>query len=194
MTTIRRIRWVGAAWVALLLVCVPVTCQAVSPSAERELLAAYVPPAFGDETSHVSFRTLHVTPGDSAGWTLTPARRQKLSEGQQWVRFEEEFGVQNRSDSWMLSGIQSAKYHFDKTVFALDLLAENVERALQLEYNLARGQMQLGAPPPTRPAVRTYHDLWRDVWENARIKSDVDLDIFSGRAWVGLRLVIPFGD
>ncbi len=174
--------------------CATVTCYAVSPTAERELLAAYVPAEFGEQSTVAAGLRRHIVLSDMENWTLTTARRQKLSEGQRWVNFENEFGVQDRSESWVLSGIQSAKYQLDKTVFALDVLVENVERAIQLEYDVARGNVQVGGAPKPRGPARTYSDPWRDVWENARVKSDVDLDVFSGRAWVGLRLVFPIGD
>jgi len=178
----------------LLLCCATATCFGLSPQEERELLAAYVPLEFGDESALVTSLHRHSMLRDADNWTLPTSRRQRPSDGQRWVEFEDEYGVHRRSEFWMLSGIQSAKYHVDKTVFALDVLVENVERAVQLEYDVARGNMQWGSSAKNRVPIRTYADPWRDVWENARIKSDVDLDIFSGRAWVGLRLVIPIGD
>lgn len=189
---LNRVSFVAMA--AVVLACAAATCNAAPPEVERELLAAYVPPDFGDESALATGLRRHIVLSDSENWTVTTAPRQKLSEGQRWVRFEDEFGVQERSESWMLSGIQSAKYQLDRTVFALDVMVENVERAVRMEYDLSRGTMHMGETYRPRAPLRTFADPWRDVWENARLKSDVDLDVFSGRAWVGLRLVFPIGD
>ena len=91
-------------------------------------------------------------------------------------------------------GLRSAKYNLDRTVFALDRFVENVSTALAFEYRLSpkpdtatpAGQ----APEPERP----YFSPFRDVWENARLHSDVNLNTGTGHAWIGIRLVVPFGD
>ncbi|MGD0650542.1 MAG: hypothetical protein ABSA97_05295 [Verrucomicrobiia bacterium] len=46
----------------------------------------------------------------------------------------------------------------------------------------------------TAPLRRYYSDPILDSLENAQIKSGVDWDSHAGRAFVGVRLVLPFGD
>lgn len=121
------------------------------------------------------------------------ARRTRPTTGQRWSEFEREFGIHEPSESLVLGAIQSAKYQLDKTVFALDLFVEQTREALQFEYDFARGVLIRGAAESegTAPAARS--GWWGPAFGEARLRSDVDLELGSGRAWVGMRLVVPMG-
>ena len=152
-----------------------VVCWGEPSPSSRELLAAYVPIQMtwkGDSLASAS--SMPMT-GFMDAQCRFPIR--KLSEGQKWIRFEEEFGVRDRSDSMVLSSIQSAKYQLDKTVFALDVFVDQCERAIQMDYDVSRGDFQVGGTGPAPLSKRVYSDPLRDAWENARLRSDVDVNV-----------------
>lgn len=159
----------------------------VAAEPQTELLAAYVPPSLILET-HPSPPTLPEWEllSETSHWRLTPPRTRLASHMTRWARFEDEYGIREREPSAFKASLQTAKYQLDKTVFALDDFVANLEDALKIEYRLSSAGT--GTPP------RAYRDPWRDAWENATLKSDVDLNVFSGRAFIGLRLVFPIGD
>lgn len=125
--------------------------------------------------------------------TLLRARRVRPTAGQRWSDFERKYGITDPSDSFVLGAIQTAKYQLDKTVFALDLFVEQTRDALRFEYDFARGILIRGRQEPEdnmQPSTSTW---WGPSFGEARLRTDVDLDVASGRAWVGLRLVVPVG-
>jgi len=153
-----------------------------------ELLAAYVPPSILWEAND----SLTAPPGslaltESQNWRVTSPRIRGLSTGQRWEAFETEFGITDEDYSWFKGSLQTAKYQLDKTVFAMDDFVTALEDTFRFEYDLRAGTGSFGTDSRVQrqPA---------DPRRNARLRSDIDLHPFSGRAFIGLRLVVPFGD
>ena len=167
--------------------------RAVDQAATAQLLAAYVPPTLLTDQPILALQDTQrefIKETDLSEAT----RARQLTEAQRWDRFESEFGVQNQTSSALESGLRSAKYDLDRTVFALNGFVETVADALEFEYRfgdntgLARSSQASTAP------LRRYFSPLRDALENTRLRSDVDLNVGSGQAWIGMRLVVPFGE
>ena len=119
--------------------------------------------------------------------------RQPLTQGERWEKFEAEFGLKEKNPSLFKSSLESAKYRVDKTTFALNEFVQNVENALSFDYGLRPAGGRNGTNTATRGAATSPIPLW-DAVQNARFKSDIDLNVPGGRAFVGVRLVLPIGD
>ena len=126
--------------------------------------------------------------GEAATAGMTKPKRE-LTQGERWEKFEAEFGIHEKDPSLIKGSIESAKYRLDRTVFALNEFVQNVEDALSFDYGLR----SLATNESTRAASASPIPLW-DAIENARFKSDINLDMPGGRAFVGVRLVLPIGD
>lgn len=130
--------------------------------------------------------------GDEAARLMNQPRR-PLTQGERWEKFEAEFGLKEKNPSWFKGSLESAKYRVDKTTFALNEFVQNVENALSFDYGLRPASGRDGTNTVTRGAAGSPIPLW-DAVQNARFKSDIDLNVPGGRAFVGVRLVLPIGD
>lgn len=179
-------RWiacgVAAAWLAL-----PVVARAEDSRAL--LLAAYVPPSVlrTDQTPAISLSTTK-TPGraaelDSLSWPLADQLRRE--------RFEAEYMIRDKSPSLVLGSLQTVKYNLDKSVFELDNFVNRVSRSLEFDLNVGNS---LGFTNGSSAPNRVYFSPLRDVLENTRLKSSVELNAPAGRAYIGLHVVFPVGN
>lgn len=187
-------RWVS---IAACLAALFAGRAAHAQEAKRPLLAEHVPLSILVEPSA---STNSVAAGGITGWAdgeaataaMTRPKRE-LTQGERWEKFEAEFGIHEKDPSLIKGSIESAKYRLDRTVFALNEFVQNVEHALSFDYGLRT----LGRGSSTSESARAVSSssipLW-DAIENARFKSDIDLDVPGGRAFVGVRLVLPIGD
>jgi hypothetical protein len=119
--------------------------------------------------------------------------QQRLTEGERWEKFEAEFGLKEKNPSFVKGSLESAKYRMDRTTFALNEFVESVENVLTFDYGLRPPASPEGTNTTTRGAAASPIPLW-DAVQNARFKSDIDLNVPGGRAFVGVRLVLPIGD
>lgn len=170
-----------------------------SARAEREsseLLAGYITASdvstnpVGAVEARVGLRGRETSP-DWSLYDIGPRPRGRLSEGERWEKFEAEFGVEKKSSSLMKGALEEAKYRLDSATFAMHDLVKNVEERFRFEYQL---RDLSSSAPRTRGLRPMYSNPFEDMIDNARLRSDVDLNVFSQRAFVGLRLVMPFGD
>ena len=109
------------------------------------------------------------------------------TEADRWTKFEADFGIKTKDPSFVKSSIESAKYKLDETVFAAKEFADT------LHYDAYLTDLLTGTSSNSPPR-RYYSDPILDSLENTRIRTGLDWDRQSGRAFVGLRLVVPFGD
>ncbi len=127
-------------------------------------------------------------------WTLYDIgrlRHGRLSEGERWEKFEAEFGADKRSSSLMKGALEEAKYQMDSATFAMNDLVKSVEERFRFDYQLR----DLSSSAPRTSGLRPmYNNPFEQMIDGARLRSDVDLGTFSKRAFVGVRLVMPFGD
>lgn len=190
----RSCRWAG---VTACLVGLLVATVACPQEAKRELLVEHVPPSLltappASTNSVVSLEAARAIDGEEAARFMNQPRHQ-LTQGERWEKFEAEFGLVERNPSLIKGSLESAKYRLDKTVFQVNELVQNVENALSFDYGLRPADGSNGANRFTRSTPTSPIPLWNMV-ENARLKSDIDLNVPRARAFVGVRLVLPIGD
>jgi hypothetical protein len=180
----------GSVLVATLLCVAPCGGQ-TNP---RPPLASHVSPAdvaTGEvaRVERVRPARYHVGTTDPMSYSIA-SDRQRLSAGQRWENFHAEFGIQQRSASTFKSTLEAAKYRLDSATFVVSDFVETMEERFEFEYELRNLN-----PAPHRAAIRPIYDNpISDMLDNARFRSDIDLDVGAGRAFVGVRLVLPFGD
>lgn len=104
-----------------------------------------------------------------------------------WVRFEEQYGIDQPSPSAVKRTIQTAKYTLDKLCFS----ALETARKLEFTYDIGHeSPTSLGSgtaqPPYSLPLFGRFG--------HAQLKSKVTFhDPHTGQAFIGLMLTIPFG-
>jgi hypothetical protein len=72
----------------------------------------------------------------------------------------------------------------------MDNFVNHLENALTFEYRL-NGDGATGASSKTN---RSYFSPLYDIWENTRLKSEVNLDMPQGKAFLGVTLQFPIGN
>jgi hypothetical protein len=151
---------------------------ALAQQATNELLAAYVP-----ASALTGYEPAASEPVMPRTGSAVPELPIELSpKRQRWEQFEREFAVETPTNSLVKATLTSAKYRLDRTVFALQTWVEDFEDAVSFNYNVRQFLHR----------SRTDSLPWPKALQDARLKSDVD--IHTGGAFVGIRLVLPLGD
>ncbi len=105
-----------------------------------------------------------------------------------WEHFEAEFGLRDDRATGVTASIARAKYGLDLLTFSAEVLADSMEDVVELRYT--RGRIcRVATSPSPAPAAHGAGPL---SLEDARLK--FDLKLARGRPYLGLRLVIPFGN
>ena len=190
-------RWVRvAAGVAGLFATTTLSAQ----ESKQPLLVEYVPLSALVETPGSMSTNLATGTASRAGSLDAEAARRAMKEphrdltqGERWEKFEVEYGILQKNSSLVKSSLESAKYRLDKTTFAVNEFVHGVQDAFSFDYELRSLGRGTHTNESTRIASSSSIPLW-DAVENARLKSDIDLDVPGGRAFVGVRLVLPIGD
>jgi hypothetical protein len=118
--------------------------------------------------------------------------RKELTSGDRWEKFEAEFGTPQKDPSLIKGSMESAKYQLDRALFGMQELVKDVQAAVSFDCELrSLGRSQ--APNDRSSASSVPIPLW-DTMERARFQSDIDLNMAAGRAFVGVRLVLPIGN
>lgn len=166
-----------------------ITQQSVSAEqGKRELLVTHVSPSVTTTTGAAQPGSVSLS--ESASSQIT-GRRGALTQGEKWEQFETEFGVHQNDSSLVKGTLASAKYRLDKTVFELQEWVENVEGALKFDHPLPNLTGSSSSSETAR--LNDPFPFWGSI-DNPHLKSDVDLDPFTRRAFVGLKLEIKFGN
>ena len=109
---------------------------------------------------------------------LVPHR--KPTDHEAWERFEAEYKLPIRSPSAIKRQIETAKYGLDTAVFAVDRFTKSVQN--QADFSYDQGSLR-----------RTRETSFGESPNKLRVK--LDLEMWQGsRPYVGVRLVIPFGN
>lgn len=191
-----RCRWLRKAavgWIAWVLLGFRLVAGQTFPTNAPSLLAAQVPDWVLELPPEPSRTVRHHFWEPSEPLAALRAPRARPTVGQRWSDFEREFGITDPSESRVLGAIQAAKYQLDRTVFALDLFVEQTRDALRFEYDFARGILIHGRTESEDFSQPPDPAWWGPSFGEARLRTDVDLDVGSGRAWLGMRLVVPVG-
>ena len=163
---------------------------------DQQLLVSHVSPSLTDTHQAVTspLRTAegaqNTALSESDSWQITTQRRE-LTQGEKWERFEAEFGITHKNSSFVRGVLESAKYRLDKTVFGLQEWVDAIEGVLRFDYPLTG----LGNAPGGTVSSHLNDSVpfWGSL-ETPRLQSDIDLDPFTRRAFVGVRVVFRFGD
>jgi len=120
-----------------------------------------------------------------------PSGRSSTS-GERWEKFEAEFGIGKKDPSVIKASIASAMYELDRSLFGMQEFVHDVQTAVSFDCELRT----LGhASSSTRHSMVSSVPIpWWDTMEKARFQSDIDLNTAGGRAFVGVRLMLPLGN
>jgi hypothetical protein len=133
-----------------------------------------------------------VVPGEGAG-TGNPhnqdvvATRSKTStEGDRWEAFESEYGIHQKSPSWFLSMLQSAKYGIDRLAFG----AKETAKRLEFTYDIGSATGPNGTTPKPQYTLPLFGAFGQPQLKTVLTEHDPQ----TGSPFVGLKLSIPFGE
>ena len=111
-------------------------------------------------------------------WPL-PVLHGKLTDAEAWGKFEAEYEPQHPSSSLVKRQIETAKYGLDTTVFAVDRFVKSIRDHADFEFD--KGNLH-----------RTHASSREGFLDNPRVK--LDLEMLRAKPYVGVRVVIPFGN
>jgi len=117
---------------------------------------------------------------------LTPTSK-GLTSADRWVRFQQEYGLEQESPSAVGRMLQAAKYGLDTMCFA----AQETAKKLEFRYDLWEESPSSFGSGMAQPE---YSLPMFGRFGRAQLKSEVTVhDAQTGQAFVGLKLTIPFG-
>ncbi len=151
-----------------------------------DLMVDYLAPSLFDTNVAPPALASRLFPSESACRTVA-AVPVKTGSARRWEKFEADFGVKQQDPSLVKSSIESAKYKLDETVFAAKEFVQN------FRYDTYLADLTTGSATTSAPR-RYYSDPVMDSWEHCQIRSGAEWDKKTGHAFVGVRLVLPFGD
>ena len=105
-----------------------------------------------------------------------------------WEKFEREFGGDLDRAPALLVPVAQAKYGADLAVFTLETLLEQIKDSVELRYSNGH----IGRAVAFREPSPAYLGRAPLTFEDARLK--LDLDLVDGKPYIGVRLVLPFGN
>ena len=109
----------------------------------------------------------------------TPTLHGKPTDAEAWEKFEAEYEPQHPSSSPVKHQIETVKYGLDTTVFAVDRFVKSIRDHADFEFD--HGNMH-----------RTHAKSPGVFLDNPRVK--LDLEMLRDKPYVGVRVVIPFGN
>jgi len=180
--------------ILLTAILAPGLVQAQEPS--RRPFIECVPACFLHES--LPPRTNSVPANQSADGTnaaavskVQPSGKPSTS-GERWEKFEAEFGIGKRDPSMIKASMESAMYQLDRSLFGMQEFVHDVETAVSFDCEL---RTLSHTSSSTRHSVVSLVPIpWWDTMEKARFQSDIDLNMAGGRAFVGIRLMLPLGN
>jgi hypothetical protein len=115
-----------------------------------------------------------------------------LTSGERWEKFECEFGIPQKDPSLVMGSMENAKYQLDRTCFEMQECVRYIQDNVFFDCPLRN----IGQTPSSSDRCKFSEvpiPLW-DTLQQARFQSDIDLNTASGRAFVGVQLVLPIGN
>jgi hypothetical protein len=185
-------------------VALPVICLtailaaglAHAQEASQRPLIEYLPASASHEplsptNSASAYQRSDVTSNDAA-MARTQGPRKHLTSGERWEKFEVEFGIRQKDPSLIKGYMESAKYELDRTLFGMQEILQDIQKACSFDYEIRNlGRLPSADNRSTSSSVPI--PLW-ETMERARFQSDIDLNMAGGRAYVGVQLVLPIGN
>jgi hypothetical protein len=132
------------------------------------------------------------TKNGTAAISKVQMRSKDLTAGERWEKFECEFGIPQKDPSLMKGSMETAKYQLDRTCFEMQEVVHYIQDNVFFDCGLRNiGQTSSSSDRCTFWQVPI--PLWETL-QQARLKSDIDLNLASGHAFVGVQLVLPIGN
>lgn len=165
----------------------------IPASTPRRALGANLLRAEPLRAEPLRFRIQPVAPSvapsaDTVTWQLTAKDYTKYHVSR-WERFETEFGITEPEQSLVLRSVQTAKYNLDRFLFAANEFSHNVSSATEFEVDHGRLYHVSAAMRQSREDMANPPTT---ISENMRL--GLELNLAQGRPYVGVKLVIPFGN
>lgn len=107
-----------------------------------------------------------------------------------WDRFDAEFGLHDEQASLLAGSLLRAKYTVDVALFSIKTLSNALGDATELRYS--HGRIRRASTADSDPSLRSAHHDGPILLEDARLK--FVFEMASSRPYIGIRLVLPFGD
>jgi hypothetical protein len=111
-------------------------------------------------------------------WAI-PVLHRKPTDADAWDKFEAEYRPEPRSPSPVKRSIETAKYGLDTTLFGIDRFVRSIRDHADFEFE--QGSFR-----------RTRANSHGGLLDNPRVK--LDLDMLRSKPYLGVRVVIPFGN
>jgi hypothetical protein len=149
-------------------------------------------PALGASLVREAPSSLHSQPTalsvDTAVWRPIDTDY-AASRVDRWEKFETEFGIAEPEHSPVFRSVQAAKYNLDRLVFAASEFSRNLSDVTDFEldhgrlYHVSAAGTQVWEEPSSSsaPIPRNVH-------------LGLDVNVAQGKPYVGVKLVIPFGN
>jgi len=115
---------------------------------------------------------------EHADWPI-PELHRKPTDAEAWESFEEEYKPSQETTSPVKHQIESAKYGLDTTLFAVDRFVKSIRDHADFEF--VEGNLR-----------HTQENSRGGMLANPRV--NLDLDMLRTKPYIGVRLVIPFGN
>jgi hypothetical protein len=127
----------------------------------------------------------------SLDWTASQIikPRHVNDAGHRRDQFEVEFGIDGKRQGGMKGSLQLAKYTVDDVTFTVDDFTRSLSEALRFEYD-GRGLHRVASSDQN-----PQHALpgpWADMPRGVRFSPE--LNLANGKPYVGLYVVVPFGN
>jgi len=169
---------------------------AEAQEANRQLLIEYITPSPLCEpwpaTNSLSLNQRSDTTNDEAAALKVQSPRKSLTSGERWENFECEFGIPHKDPSRFKASIETVKYRLDRTLFGVQEIVQGFQNVASFDYEL-RSVGRSSSSTNRLMASSVPIPLW-DTMERARFRSDIDVNMGAGRAFVGVQLVLPIGN
>ena len=162
-----------------------------APAAQAPRIVDYVSPSLLSPQASLSAptkpRATMTEEATEPRWEKIIQPKKTVTSGDRWLQFENEYGIQQKNPTRIGRMLQTAKYGLDKMTFT----AQEAARRLEFTYDI-------GGPSPTVSDGLTANPGYSlplfGKFGQARLKSVLtEHDPQTGTPFIGLKLVIPFG-
>ena len=152
------------------------------------LLNAFAARALSAQTTDDPSPTRQNIPLPRLNLTAVEPRRANIQT--RWERFNAEFGIRDQHTSFLTASLLRAKYTADVALFSIKTISSTLGDATELHYS--RGRIRRASTDDSVQSPSTARQGGLITLEGARLRFDFELA--RSKPYVGVRLVLPFGD
>jgi len=157
-----------------------------------EYVSAPAPQTPPSGTNSVALHARLIATNSAAAISKVEMRSKDLTSGERWEKFETEFGVPQKDPSLVKGSMETAKYQLDRTCFEMQEVVHYIQDNVIFDCELRN----IGQAPSSSDRCK-FSEVPIPLWgtmQQARVKSDIDLNTASGHAFVGVQLILPIGN